>query len=61
MKNKKQNKSKDKVSLAYNLKIDELDKKKENNEGYDFIPKDYHWTNISEQKIKVEEIEDKTK
>lgn len=59
MKNSKGNKNK--VSLAYNLKIDELDRKRENNEGFDFIPKDYHWTNSSEQKIKVEEIEDKTK
>lgn len=59
MKNSKENKNK--VSLAYNLKVDELDKKRENNEGFDFIPKDYHWTNSSEQKIKVEEIEDKTK
>lgn len=54
-------KDKKKVSLAYNLKINELDRKKECNEGYDFVPKDYHWTNLSEQKIKVEEIEDKTK
>lgn len=59
MKDKKN--KKDKVSLAYNLKIDELDKQKENNEGYDFVPKDHHWTNSSEQKVKVEEIEDKTK
>ena len=59
MKNVKKNKNK--VSLAYNLKIEELDKKNENNEGFDFIPKDYHWTNSSEQKIKVKEIEDKTK
>lgn len=59
MKNKKEDKNK--VSLAYNLRIDELDKKSENNEGYDFVPKDNHWTNISEQKVKVQEIEDKTK
>lgn len=52
---------KDKVDLSYNLKIDELDKTKENYEGYDFVPKDHHWTNISEQKVKVEEIEEKTK
>lgn len=55
------NNKKNKVDLLYNLKIDELDKKKENNEGYDFVPKDHHWTNISEQKVKVEEIEEKTK
>lgn len=61
MKKKNIKEDKNKVSLAYNLKIDELDKNKENNEGYDFVPKDYHWTNISEQKIKVQEIEDKTK
>ena len=61
MKKKNINKDKEKVSLAYNLKIDELDKRNEKNEGYDFVPKDYHWTNLSEQKIKVKEIEDKTK
>lgn len=61
MKKKNINKDKEKVSLAYNLKIDELDKRNEKNEGYDFVPKDYHWTNSSEQKVKVEEIEDKTK
>lgn len=61
MKKKNIREDKKKVSLAYNLKIDELDKVKEKNEGYDYIPKDYHWTNSSEQKVKVEEIEDKTK
>lgn len=61
MKKKNIKEDKEKVSLAYNLKIDELDKKKENNEGYDFVPKDHHWTNSSEQKIKVQEIEDKIK
>ena len=57
----KDKEDKNKVSLAYNLKIDELDKKKENNEGYDFVSKTHHWTNSSEQKVKVEEIEEKTK
>lgn len=57
----KEKEDKNKISLVYNLKIDALDKEKENNEGYDFVPKGYHWTNLSEQKIKVEEIEDKTK
>lgn len=61
MKKKNIREDKKKVSLAYNLKIDELDKVKEKNEGYDYIPKDYHWTNSSEQKVKVQEIEDKTK
>lgn len=60
MKKKQKIQGKDKVSLAYNLKIDELDKQNENNEGFDFVPKDYHWTNLSEQKVKVKEIEDKT-
>lgn len=60
MKKKQKIQGKDKVSLAYNLKIDELDKQNENNEGFDFVPKDYHWTNLSEQKMKVKEIEDKT-
>lgn len=51
----------EKVSLAYNLRVDELNKNSQSNEGFDFVPKDYHWTNLSEQKVKVKEIEDKTK
>ena len=46
------NKSKDKVSLEYNLDIEK--------QGYDFVPRFNHWVNIDEQKIKVEEIEKKT-
>lgn len=52
---------KDKISLAYNLKIEELDSKNDNKKENDFILKDYHWTNLSEQKVKVKEIEDKVK
>ena len=37
------------------------DKKMLKDSGYDFVPRFDHWTNISEQKIKVKEIEKKTK
>lgn len=52
---------KDKISLEYSLKINDSDIEENLEYGYDFVPKDFHATNISEQKIKVKEIEDKTK
>ncbi len=54
------NKSKDKVSLEYNLDIEKQDTKTAKKQGYDFVPRFNHWVNIDEQKIKVEEIEKKT-
>lgn len=53
--------SKDTVDLKYNLEIEREDKKDVAKRGYDFVPRYHHWTNITEQKIKVNEIEDKTK
>ena len=44
-----------------NLEIERKDKKYMKNAGYDFVPRLEHWTNIYEQKIKVREIENKTK
>ena len=29
--------------------------------GYDFVPRSNHWLSVDEQKIKVNEIEEKTK
>lgn len=57
----KVNNDKDKVDIGYNLDIERKDKKYLKNSGYDFVPRLDHWTNIDEQKIKVKEIEDKTK
>lgn len=59
---KKDNKdNKDKIDIGYNLEIERKDKKDLKDSGYDFVPRLDHWTNIDEQKIKVKEIEDKTK
>lgn len=59
---KKDNKdNKDKIDIGYNLEIERKDKKDLKGSGYDFVPRLDHWTNIDEQKIKVKEIEDKTK
>ena len=44
-----------------NLEIERKDKKYMKKAGYDFVPRLDHWTNIDEQKIKVREIENKTK
>ncbi len=59
--NKKNLKSKDKVDLKYNLELERKDKNDKSNKGYDFVVREYEWTNIDEQKIKTREIEDKTK
>lgn len=53
--------NKDKIDIGYNLEIERKDKKDLKDSGYDFVPRLDHWTNIDEQKIKVKEIEDKTK
>lgn len=53
--------NKETVDLKYNLEIEREDKKDVAKRGYDFVPRYHHWTNMTEQKIKVEEIEDKTK
>lgn len=53
--------SKDKIDLKYNLEIERKDSKELKKQGYDFVPRIDHWTSSDEQKIKVEEIEKKTK
>ena len=55
------NYNKNKVNLANDLEIERIDKKYLKNSGYDFVPRLDHWTNIDEQKLKVKEIEAKTK
>ena len=52
---------KEKVDIMDNLEIERKDKKYMKNTGYDFVPRLDHWTNIDEQKVKVREIENKTK
>lgn len=49
------------VDLGYNLEIERKDKEDSSKNTYDFVPRDYHWTSIEEQKIKVAELEEKTK
>ncbi|MEG0873269.1 MAG: hypothetical protein RSE00_04985 [Clostridia bacterium] len=49
--------SKDKISLEYSLEQERVDKQNLKDSGYDFVPRQNHWTSIEEQKIKVEEIE----
>ena len=52
---------KNKVEIKYNLELERKDSSQLKKQGYDFVPRIDHWTSIDEQKIKVEEIEKKTK
>lgn len=52
---------KENIDISEDLTIEREDKKMLKDSGYDFVPRFDHWTNISEQKIKVKEIEKKTK
>ena len=54
-------KSKNKVDLSYNLELERKDSKDVDKKEYDFIARSAHLTGINEQKIKVKEIEEKTK
>ena len=60
-KKEKKFKNKNKVDLSYNLELERKDSKDVNKKQYDFIPRSAHLTGIDEQKIKVREIEEKTK
>lgn len=60
-KNNKTIQSKNKVDLSYNLELERKDSKNVCKKEYDFIPRSNHLTGIDEQKIKVREIEEKTK
>lgn len=44
-------------NLISDLEIEIQDRKEDFKKGYDFVPREHHWTNISEQKVKVDEIE----
>lgn len=57
--NKKKNK--DCTNLSNDLTLERKDKKILKNSGYDFVSRFDHWTNTDEQKLKVKEIEEKTK
>lgn len=57
--NKKRNQ--DCTNLSNDLTLERKDKKILRNSGYDFVPRFDHWTNTDEQKLKVKEIEEKTK
>lgn len=60
-KNSKVAKNKNKVDSSYNLELERKDSKGVDKNEYDFIPRSLHLTGIDEQKIKVREIEEKTK
>lgn len=57
----KKDKNKGKVNICDNIQIEREEDNYNKYKNNDFIPNDYHWTNIDEQKIKVKEIENKTK
>lgn len=57
----RKSKHKEKVDIASNLELERKEKIDMEKQGYDFVPRIDHWTSIDEQKIKVEEIEKKTK
>ena len=57
--NKKKNQ--DCTNLSNDLTLERKDKKVLKDSGYDFVPRFDHWTNTDEQKLKVKEIEEKTK
>ena len=57
--NKKKNQ--DCTNLSNDLTLERKDKKILRNSGYDFVPRFDHWTNKDEQKLKIKEIEEKTK
>lgn len=54
-------KNKDCTNLSNDLTLERKDKKILKDSGYDFVPRFDHWTNTDEQKLKVKEIEKKTK
>ena len=54
-------KKQDCTNLSNDLTLERKDKKILRNSGYDFVPRFDHWTNTDEQKLKVKEIEEKTK
>lgn len=58
---KKNNNGKQKVDISLDLELERKESRKMKSQGYDFVPRIDHWTSIDEQKIKVEEIEKKTK
>ena len=57
----KNNQYDDKVDLGYNLELERKNQKVLSKKEYDFIPRFNHLLSSDEQKLKVEEIENKTK
>lgn len=57
---KKNKFDKNKVNLLDNIKLERLEAKYDNKQP-DFVPELNNWTTISQQKIRVDEIEQKTK
>ncbi len=57
----KNNQYDDKVDLGYNLELERKNQEVLSKKEYDFIPRFNHLLSSDEQKLKVEEIENKTK
>lgn len=58
---KNKNEDKDQVAIDNILELERKERKDMERQGYDFVPRIDHWTSLDEQKLKVEEIEKKTK
>lgn len=54
-------KENDKVSLEPDLELERKMATRQGDSGYDFVVRTHHWTSPDEQKIKTQEIEEKTK
>lgn len=62
--NNKKEKNSNNSKFDNNLQIELKNRRDIEEYGYDFVPRVYHWTDIDEQKInvdKIEEITDKMK
>ena len=55
------NQNSDKVDLGYNLELERKNQEVLSKKEYDFIPRFNHLLSSEEQKLKVNEIENKTK
>ena len=61
MNQERKKKDSGKVNLKYNLELERKNNSNPSINTYDFVVREYEWTNIDEQKIKTREIEETTK
>ncbi len=57
---KKDNRNKINNEFEHNLQIELKNREEVEKYGYDFVPRTYHWTDIDEQKINTDKIENIT-